>query len=349
MRVFMNTLAGIAIGLWFITHAAVGQVEQPFASPTDTTGLRSQRPKLFAAVLFAAANNTVGMRKQMGVFVRAEGDTAWAVIPNSNTMAFGAGYSMDDRGRRYYVCGGNGLFRTDNDGTSWRMLTDWRTMEILSVAVDPSNAKTIYVCTPFGMFRSVDDGATWMESIRGMKKWFVQQLIIDRDDPSRLYAAGEEDVYVSTNRGDRWTPLHAGVKEVRAIFQHPRNRAILLAGTEDEGIRCSHDGGKTWFTGQGSEGGTFLAFAASSDGRSIFAGGFATGVWKSTDVGRSWRKISEALTTRAVYALFVHPEDPAHLFLGGEGAGLLESRDGGRTWTLAGLPGTHIKQIAMFP
>lgn len=336
-----------------LVHTALAQGEPSAGaaagSPSDTSGVRAARPKLFAAVLFGPANNTVGMSRRVGVFVRPDGDTTWTVVPNANTMSFGAGYSVKNGVPRYFVCGGNGLFRSDDRGASWRMVTDWRTMEVLSVAIDPVNPAVMYIATPFGVFRSRDDGATWKESIGGMKKWFVQTVLIDSNDPSRLYAAAEDDVYLSTNRGEKWTPLHCGVKEVRAALQHPRDHAILVVGTEDEGIRCTRDGGKTWSTGHGTEGMTFLAFAASRDGKNIYAGGFKTGVWKSDDDGRSWSRISDALHIEAVYSVFVHPDDPDHLFLGGEGAGLLESMDAGVAWRRTGLSGMHIMQISMFP
>jgi len=336
-----------------LIHTASAQVESSAgaaaASLSDSSGMRSARPKLFAAVLFGAANNTVGMSRRVGVFVRPDGDTSWTVAPNANTMSFGAGYSVKNGAPRYYVCGGNGLFRSDDRGASWRMLTNWRTMEVLAVAIDPVNPVVIYIATPFGVFRSMDDGVTWKESIGGMKKWFVQTVFMDSNDPSRLFAAAEDDLYLSTNRGEKWTPLHCGVKEVRAALQHPRNPAILVVGTEDEGVRFTHDGGKTWNTGRGTEGKTFLAFAASRDGKNMYAAGFKTGVWKSDDDGRSWSCISGALPVEAVYSLLVHPGDPNHLYLGGEGAGLLESTDAGVTWRRTGLAGMHIMQISMFP
>ncbi len=346
----MKNIFAHIICLCVITHSAPAQ-SAPAQSvrASDAPGLHSSRLKFFAAVFSGQVNNSVGMQRRVGAFVRPEGDTAWTVVPNTNTLSFGVGFSQNRAARRYYVCGGNGLFRTENDGASWRMLTNWKTMEVLSVVVDPVTPTTLYITTPFGIFRSADDGATWQEATRGMKKWFVERMAIDRKDPSHLYAAGEDDIYASTNRGSLWTPLHVGAKEVRSIFQHLRDRSVLFAGTEDEGIRVSRNGGKTWGTAAGTEGSNILAFASSGDGKNIFAGGYKTGVWKSTDDGRSWKHVSDALNIEEIASLCVHPEDANHIYIGSHGEGLFESMDGGITWKFTGLPGTQIMQVAFYP
>ncbi len=322
---------------------------QSALSQAAIPALQSSGLKVFAAVLSGQVNNSVGLKRTVGAHVRAEGDTAWTVVPNSNTLSFGVGFSQLNGSRRYYVCGGNGLFRTENDGASWRMLTNWTTMEVLAVAVDPVNPMIIYISTPWGVFRSIDDGATWHESIRGMKKWYVQHVVIDNTNPMHLYAAAEDDVYRSRNRGDWWTPLRVGVKEVRTVMQHPRKVLALFVGCEDEGIRTTTDGGKTWTTAAGTQGHTFLTFAASKDGKQLYAAGWKTGVWASSDDGRTWMRISDALHIEEAYSLCVHPSDPAHVYLGSRGDGLLESLDGGITWKKTALDGSQVTHVAIYP
>ncbi|HLP16781.1 MAG TPA: hypothetical protein VK470_11015, partial [Bacteroidota bacterium] len=85
-------------------------------------------------------------------------------------------------------------------------------------------------------------------------------------------------------------------------------------------------------------------------GASFFAGGFKTGILKSSDHGMSWTKVSDAsLVCEAVYAILVDPIDPAHLYLGGNGAGIWESSDGGRKWKQTGLEGMHIMNLGIYP
>jgi photosystem II stability/assembly factor-like uncharacterized protein len=217
------------------------------------------------------------------------------------------------------------------------------------VAVAPLDEKTIFIATPYGVFRSRDDGASWNESMRGMKKWFVQDVVFDCASPNVLFATAEDDLYRSDDLGQWWTPLHAGVKEVRAVFQLPNQHAVLLVGTEDEGIRVSADG-RTWTTAGGTAGQTVIAFSAAQDGSAIYAAGFKTGVLKSTDNGRSWTKISDAsLAVEAINEILVHPSDADHLYLGSNENGLWESTDGGISWKQTALPGMLILQIGMYP
>lgn len=84
------------------------------------------------------------------------------------------------------------------------------------------------------------------------------------------------------------------------------------------------------------------------------------GVWKTTDAGRTWRPIADALASGSIGAVEVAPSDPNILYVGsGEGLhrpdlstgdGMYRSNDAGRTWTKLGLnDGQQIPRIAVDP
>ncbi|HEU4630880.1 MAG TPA: hypothetical protein VFS08_14110 [Gemmatimonadaceae bacterium] len=84
------------------------------------------------------------------------------------------------------------------------------------------------------------------------------------------------------------------------------------------------------------------------------------GVWKTTDYGRTWNPIFDAMPTGSVGAIAVAPSDPNRIYVGsGEGLqrpdlstgdGIYRSDDAGRTWTHLGLrDGQQIPQIAVDP
>lgn len=80
----------------------------------------------------------------------------------------------------------------------------------------------------------------------------------------------------------------------------------------------------------------------------LFTGGVAGGIWKSTDGGANWRLIDDFMGNLAVSTIVIHPVDPNRLFAGtGEGffnadsirgAGVFTSTDQGETWSR--LPST---------
>lgn len=221
-------------------------------------------------------------------------------------------------------------------------------MEVLSVALDPVDSSLIYIATPFGVFKSTDYGDHWIKKTAGMKKWFVKKVVVDRLNRSTLYATAEDDLYRSTDKGEHWSPLHVGVPSIEAFVQSPANENLLVVGTEDDGVRVTADGGKTWVQGKGLAKTAFYGLCASSDKRTLYAGGYQTGLWKSDDNGRSWFLLWLDSDIEAIFTIFVHPTDPNHLMVGTSGQGIYESLDAGKTWRNIGLKGCHVKEIQLY-
>lgn len=304
--------------------------------------------RIFAAVLLHRGTAVGKNAGTFGLFVRS-GDTTWTKVTLSNIISFGLGYYSHGPTRRYYLAAGNGVHRSTDGGNSWRTLTGWRTEEILCVVPDPVDSSVIYAATPFGLFKTTDDGATWLKKANGFKKWFIQRIIMDRDDRRVLYAASEDDMYRSTDAGERWTPLHVGGPEILALIQHPGKPEIILAGQEDDGIKYSTDRGARWTAARMPFATSIYTFAASADGRDMYAAGWKSGLWRSEDAGASWSQVWPAEGIEAFYSVFVDPEDPAHLLAGTVGSGIFESHDRGRSWRGVGLAGAQVKQIELYP
>jgi photosystem II stability/assembly factor-like uncharacterized protein len=310
----------------------------------------SKDHRLFAAVFMVRGSVSGSSAGEFGAFVRDNPvDTSWTKITSSNIFTFGLGYFSHGQTRRYYVAAGNGLHRSTDGGASWKIMTSWRTMEVLSVVPDPVDSAVITISTPWGIFQTTDDGGTWEKKMEGMKRWYVEMLIMHPGDRRTLYAASEDDLYVSRDRGEHWKPLNVGSAPVLTIHQLVANPTVMLVGVEDGGLRRTTNGGETWSVARGLDSSSVYCITSSPDGRELYAGGWKTGVWRSIDRGASWSPVWADPSVEAVFCIFVHPENPRHLLVGTDGQGILESRDGGTTWTRAGISGGKIKQIAFYP
>ncbi len=308
---------------------------------------------VYCAVLFSAPDEASMLgyahpARSVGLF-RREIDGSWHNVHHPNLFSYGLGYSHHNDTFRLYIAGGNGLHRSSDDGKSWKVLTGWTTEDILSVAPHLYDSTIVYVSTPFGVFKTSDDGQTWREKMEGMERWFVQKVVIDIDSAETVYAAAEDDLYKTNNGGIIWEALGVGVPQILEIVQHPQNNDILLAGTEDHGVYFSHDGGETFMPGNGFPETAAYAIGFSGDGTRVYAGGYETGLWKSTDNGETWKLIWDDDSFDAIYAITVNPYDQKHIIVGTNGAGLYESTDGGVTWQHAGLYGAHVQQIKFVP
>jgi photosystem II stability/assembly factor-like uncharacterized protein len=306
-------------------------------------------PRLFAAVFIVRGSVSGSSVGGYGVYVRKPDDTAWTRITKSSTLTFGLALFDNGRTRRYYIAAGNGVHRSTDGGVTWKILTSWRTEEILCVVPDPVDSSVVYVATPFGVFKTTDDGTTWERKMEGIPSWFVQRIVMDARDRRTLYAATETDLFRSTDAGEHWHAMGSGLRQVLALLQHPVDSSVIIAAGEVQGIRRTADGGKTWSAARGLDSAIIYTFRASRTGADIYAAGWKTGLWRSTDGGVTWQQVWSAPGVEAIYSLFVYPGDPDHILAGTVGKGVLESLDRGATWRPAGLDGTQVKQIELYP
>lgn len=229
---------------------------------------------------------------------------------------------------------GNGVLRSTDGGTSWRITTGWEITEVLKVRVHPLQPSTAYAATAYGIFRTTDSGETWSRRNAGFLKPFVSDIVIDRSNPRRLFAACENGLYRSTDSGGRWRKVGLSIKGVRTIVQHPSSPRVLFAGTEDNGLFASVDGGSSWkATNDGLT--NMTVYTVVCDPRNperMYLGTHGGGVYRSLNGGKDWRQINNGLTNLVVHSLAVLPSNPSIVFAGTLNGGLFRSTDGGDQW-----------------
>ena len=230
---------------------------------------------------------------------------------------------------------GGGVWKTENAGASWRNLSDtfFRTGSIGAIAVAESDPNVIYV-------------GTGEHAIRGQ---------------SSSYGDG---VYKSTDAGRTWT--RAGLettRQIAAVRVHPQNPDLVYVaaqgdrwkGTPDRGVYRSTDGGKTWspvLKGLNATSGANDLSMDPANPRILYAsfwdhqrvpwqvrsGGPGSGIWKSTDGGDTWTRLTEGLPKlMGKIGVAVSPANPDRVFAIIEAeprGGLYRSDDAGKTWRL---------------
>lgn len=124
---------------------------------------------------------------------------------------------------------------------------------------------------------------------------------------------------------------------------------VLIASVLNPGLVFAAQG-KDKVSGAGFE--HVHALTMDAEGRALFLGAH-TGLFKSDDGGRSWKKV--VLSTRHshldVMAVTPHPRTPKTIYVGTHEAGLLKSTDGGATWREInnGLGGLDVHGVAIDP
>lgn len=237
-------------------------------------------------------------------------------------------------GTLWSACG-NGVLRSTDGGKLWKVTTGWEVTEVLRIAVDPEVPKHVYAATAYGLIATTDGGETWDFRRNGLKHHFTTDVCVDRKKRSHLLIATEAGVHSSDDAGLHWRPTALIQKNITTIVQDPAAETMFWAGTEDDGLWRSTDGGNTWSPAHhGFQHRTIYSIVVDDKNpRLMFAGTQGGGVYRSTDRGELWQQCANGLTNLNVHSLAIVHGSPVMLLAGTLNDGLFQSTDSGSTWT----------------
>jgi photosystem II stability/assembly factor-like uncharacterized protein len=129
-----------------------------------------------------------------------------------------------------------GLYKTTDGGKTFSRMTG-SDLIVNDVYIDPNDTNHVLLATDrSGVLASTDAGATFTASNEGISEKKVAALLVDRNNPSRLYAGVVNDknyggVFVSADRGKTWQQVQTGLdgRDVYALSQTASG--TVLAGT----------------------------------------------------------------------------------------------------------------------
>ncbi|MFY8045455.1 MAG: WD40/YVTN/BNR-like repeat-containing protein, partial [Chitinophagaceae bacterium] len=187
----------------------------------------------------------------------------------------------------YYIAAASGgVWKTTNAGTTFTPIFDGQgSYSIGCITLDPSNPNVVWVGTGEnnnqravaygdGVYKSEDGGKSWKNM--GLKtSEHIGRIVVDPEDANIVYVAaygplwssgGERGIYKTKDGGKTWDRIlnvseHTGFSEIHI---DPRNNKVLYA--------TAHQRQRKVFTYVG--------------------GGPESGLYKSTDAGASWNKIT---------------------------------------------------------
>ncbi len=235
-----------------------------------------------------------------------------------------------------------------------------------------NSPKTLYVGTAGGgIWKSTTAGMTF-EPVFDKHPQSIGCIAIDQNKPDVLWVGtGESNmrnsvavglgIYRSTDAGRNWTRMGLENSEhISKIVLHPTDANTLYVAvpgklwsdSPDRGLYKSTDGGKTWakilFTDEKTGCADILMDPRNPDvllasmwqfrrtPYSFNSGGPGSALYKSTDGGKTWRKITSGLPTTEFgrIALALAPSAPDNMLaiVESENTSLMISADGGETW-----------------
>jgi photosystem II stability/assembly factor-like uncharacterized protein len=179
-----------------------------------------------------------------------------------------------------------------------------------------------------------------------------EDLVVDPDTPTTLYAGTDQGLFKSTDGGGTWYETIANFlsrPDNIVLVIDPSTPTTLYAGACSEGsgicgVYKSTDGGSTWnetTTGLPSNRHVTDLVIDPSTPTTLYAGidiisSFVGGIYKSIDGGESWSDASTGLPTDDanwfyIYELAIDPSTPTTVYAA-TSRGVFKSTDEGATW-----------------
>ena len=228
---------------------------------------------------------------------------------------------------RQSVSWGDGMYKTVDGGETWQHIGLPEARQISKVIIHPDDPNRVYVASmghtwgpspERGVFRTTDGGKTWDKVLFKSDKTGAIDMVMSPEDPNVLFAA---------------------------LWEFERKAWGAKTAGPEGGIWKSTDGGDNWQEITGNEGmpegmmGRIGLTMSAADPKRVYAlidSESQQGLYRSDDVGETWRFISgdANITARPFYFYHIQadPSNADNLWVPGNK--LWRSTDAGETWVL---------------
>ncbi|MEJ5198595.1 MAG: hypothetical protein WHX53_06700 [Anaerolineae bacterium] len=196
------------------------------------------------------------------------------------------------------------ILRSYDGGQTWyvsSLPTPPPVVSCLAVSPDYVRDGVVFAGTmEDGVFRSSDRGDHWVRWNFGLLDLHVMALALSPAFAAdeTLFAGVESGIFRSTNGGRAWreVPFPTDLAPVLSLALSPgfKQDGFLLAGTEEHGLWCSHDAGRSWSRlGEGMIEGSVNAILLAADfpRTPMILVVTSEGVRVSSDAGKTWDEV----------------------------------------------------------
>lgn len=254
-----------------------------------------------------------------GVLRSTDDGKTWTEINGDLSDRYVTSIAIDSRSRIYIGTAVEGVFCSSDAGKTWRLLSNtYGRFPVDALAVVPNGHVFAIGRKGTWIIRSGDEGNTWSRLTEDLGHASLECIAVD--GAGVLFASNGQSILISEDDGESWKSTAEGLVstqqyrkvQVTTIGFGPESE--IYAGTADNGIFRSSNGGKNWSTCADVPD-SFHGIVTNANGH-IFAGGTpgllnperSSGVYRSTDGGRSWSRIAEGLPNTSVRAIGVTPK-----------------------------------------
>ncbi len=243
-----------------------------------------------------------------------------------------------------------GVCRSNDGGRTWKKsdagMKETAATHILLDPTSPPEARVLYVAAfGRGVYKSSDGGATWSLKNTGITQrnpfaWRLARasdgvlylVVARRSEDGSIGNDGDGALYKSSDGAETWTQvaLPAGVNGPNGLAIDPQNpqRLYLAAwaravGTHGAGggIYVSNNGGRTWKQVLDRDQHVYDVTVDPRDPDVLYAAGFESAAWKSSDRGEHWSHIAGP-NFKWMQRVIVDPVTPGDIYVTTFGGGV---------------------------
>ncbi|HUX68217.1 MAG TPA: hypothetical protein VMV31_12080 [Terriglobales bacterium] len=313
-----------------------------------------------------------------GVYRSDDAGATWRLVNSENTLRQRAFYFSDiiaDPVKKDTVYGGNvGFYRSTDGGKTWKRVRGGDTHDLW---IDPTNDRRMIVSNDSGSTITVNDGQSWSPETYSTAQLY--HVALTQDDPYQVCGAQQDSGTICVQstaggrgfgRGGMWAPYYdVGGGESGYIAPSPTDANIFYAGSQGALLsRFDRRTGESrdiepyprFFSGESSASlperwqWTFPIVFDNFDPHTLYTS--SQHLWKTTNDGQSWTRISPDLTLHdpatlgdsggpithdmngpevyaTIFTIAPSRKEPGVIWTGSDDGLVYITRDGGKNWS----------------
>ncbi|MBU0673065.1 MAG: Ig-like domain-containing protein [Proteobacteria bacterium] len=335
------------------------QMQSDFA---ETTGTALFVPDSGGHSSSANVQLTTGPPNPIDGFVEVVGQT----IGGSYSKVLSLAVDPNNSNIIYAGSDGGGIFKSSDGGTNWNNIgsplkeigaAKFKNLTgtlVRDIIIDSNNSSVVYAATDKGVFVTTNSGEAW-HTLTGLRRIEGDYLGLTTGSYYTLFMTYPE-YYDGYGEIFEFSYAHSGSRSRTKIYVNGSEvDNYLISGNMIQFVSANSPLASGYVISADYDTSSSLpnkpVYALAIDptptdfdvalghAKTIYAGIYGDGVWKTSNGGKSWKKIStmapgQGVTFgRNVLTMEINSLSPSELFAGTDGEGLFHSIDSGLTWT----------------
>ena len=238
---------------------------------------------------------------------------------------------VEGEGGTLYIADGSAIYSSNDTGLTWTPLP----ANFGAYSLIYSEPQTLTAVSSFGLFVSKDAGQTWSQA--STERFVAGTGIVTHE--GSLLASNYRSVYRSIDDGDTWNQSVQGITGVPLYSMATGEGEVVLLGTISEGILTidtktgvsSSFVDSVWNEEDSRTDALRAGRVIERSPKGVLFAGTNVGLYKSSDVGTSWERITPG--SQNVVSVAVASSELLLIKSGSSsGSELYRTLDGGATW-----------------